>query len=210
MDGEIKVMNLMCRVVEERHLAVNIQKWIKKAQDDYNISNSQLLTFTIDSAANMTKAVDSFIDDMNNEEQLLEDQEKEENDEEFEDDSGHSLHVEIDENDDVVEIFDDRQGCEQFYDLTLPATRIHCAVHRLQLGVNDFLRKKPFVKVITIAQKLTAKLRTPTARLLLKKENLKSPIMFQETRWSSTLKMLDRLLELKDFCKENQELWKGM
>lgn len=68
IDEEVKVFNLMCRVVEERHFAVNIQKWLKEAQDEYANNNSQLLTFTIDSAANKTKAVDDFTEAMDEEE----------------------------------------------------------------------------------------------------------------------------------------------
>lgn len=202
-------MNLMCRVVEERHLAVNIQKWLKGAQDEYGISNNQLLTITIDSAANMTKAVDIFIQAIDDEKQLFGIQQ--ENDENInEEDPGYSLHHQINENEDLAETSEDQEEHEELYfGLALSATRIHCAVHKLQLGINDFLRQKPFARVIAVALKLTAKLRTPTARRLLKQENLKCPVMFQETRWSSTLNMLDRLLELEEFCKRNQDLWKG-
>lgn len=120
------------------------------------------------------------------------------------------MHDEINENEDIVETYDNQNESEELpFALTLPATRIHCAVHRLQHGVNDFLRQDIFNRVIVVAQKLSSKLRTPTARILLKKENLKSPKMFQETRWSSTLNLLDCLLELKEFCTQNQHLWKG-
>lgn len=209
VNGEIKVLNLMCRVVKERHLAANIQKWLKEAQDEYGISNNQLLTFTIDSASNMTKAVNDHIKTLDEEERLEEVSE----DEGVIEEEGTvlPLHDEIDENEDIVETYDNQNDSEELpFALTLPATRIHYAVHRLQLGVNDFLRQDKFNRVVVIAQKLTAKLRTPTARILLKKENLKSPLMFQETRWSSTFNMLDRLLELKDFCEQNQSVWKGI
>lgn len=203
VNGEIKVINLMCRVVEERHLAVNIQKWLKGAQDEYGISNNQLLTITIDSAANMTKAVDIFIQ-ANDEEEIFFGTQQE-NVEEINDEvPSYSLHDQIDENEDLVETFENQEEPEELpFGLVLSATRIHCAVHKLQLGIHDFLRQKTFTRTIAVASKLTAKLRTPTARRLLKQENLKCPIMFQETRWSSTLKMLDRLLEFEEFCKRN-------
>ena len=203
VDGEVKVFNLMCRVVEERHLAVNIQKWLKEGQDEFGISNNQLLTFTIDSAANMTKAIDDFIE-------ALGEKIQEHKEDLVEAESDSILLEKIDENAEKVENYDaEDELAEPFFDITLPATRIHCAVHKLQLGVNDLLRKSQLSRVDAIAQKLTAKLRTPTARLMLKRDNLKTPKMFQETRWSSTMNMLDRLLELKDFCEQNQNLWKG-
>lgn len=89
-------------VVEERHLSINIQKWLKEAQDEYGISDNQLLTLTIDSAANMTKAidmtrvVDTYIKKIDEEEQLEDFQE--ENDENIEEEEVYlSLHDEIDE-----------------------------------------------------------------------------------------------------------------
>ena len=202
VEGEVKVFNLMCRVVEERHLASNIQKWLKEGQQEFGINNNQLLTFTIDSAANMTKAVDDFIG-------VLDEEEVQEIEKDFAEESDLMLHEKIDENEDIDVNNDADDELEESSFVNLPATRIHCAVHRLQLGVNDLLRKGPYNRAVAIAQKLTAKLRTPTARLILKRENLKAPKMFQETRWSSTLNMLDRLLELKVFCEENQNLWKG-
>ena len=93
------MFNLMCRVVEERHLAFNIQKWLKEGQDEFGISNNQLLTFTIDSAANMTKAVDDFIEALGEEIQ--------ENEKDLVEAESDSILLEkIDENAEIVENYD--------------------------------------------------------------------------------------------------------
>lgn len=48
------------------------------------------------------------------------------------------------------------------------------------------------------------KLRTQTFIYLIKKQNLKKPIIDCPTRWCSTVNMLESLLLLKDYC---EELW---
>lgn len=192
----------MCHVVEERHFAVNIQKWILEALELYGITEKQLLSFTIDSAANMTKAVDDFIKSSEAA------QEEDKNFEKVDELTNNSeIITEINEDEDLLT--DQYEAEVDFSDVALPTTRIHCAAHRLQLGVNDFLRQRPYSTVVAIAQKLSSKLRTPIARTLLKIEGLKAPVMFQETRWSSTLKLLERVIELETFIKNHQNLYKG-
>lgn len=55
---------LMKQCVFERHYAVNIQRWINEAMDQFEISEDQLIAITIDSGANVTKAVDDLIIDL--------------------------------------------------------------------------------------------------------------------------------------------------
>jgi hypothetical protein len=166
VEGDIKVFNLMCRFVEEQHCANNIQKWIDEGLQEFGITYEQLLSFTIDSARNLTKAVDDFIAG------------NEENEKNGIDD----YTVEQQLTDDNFTEFSRELSEDSITDVSLPAVRIHCAVHKLQLGVNDFLKSDSNSRIINIAQKLSAKLRTPNARILLNKECLRAPKMFQVTR----------------------------
>lgn len=81
---------------------------------------------------------------------------------------------------------------------------VRCAAHTLQLAVNDALQNAAagISSLIKKARKIVKKLRTQTFLYMLKKQNLKKPIIDCPTRWCSTMIMLERLLLLKDYCTE--------
>jgi hypothetical protein len=71
------------------------------------------------------------------------------------------------------------------------------------LAVEDALKKSNAVShLISKARNLTKKLRTQTLLYLLRKQNLKKPVIDCPTRWCSTLNMLESLLLLKNYCNE--------
>ena len=57
----------MCREVKERHFACNIKDWIQDSKNLFHINDEQIFAVSIDSAANITKAIDDLIVDMNKE-----------------------------------------------------------------------------------------------------------------------------------------------
>lgn len=228
---------MCCREKFDRHFADNIQEWIKEIIDDYEISDNQILSFSIDSGANITKAVDDYIKNSEKASSKVLDKsfdpDIEENEEEnVEDDEvgvekcvkftlgGESLDISF-ENGEIT------YGRIEMFGLMV---RIHCVCHKLQLAVSSFLwfekktkvpapknhkkkhvwkvltaDKNPFLQVVTKAQKLAAKLRTQVVKVLMNQfyENptdFLTPLRDQPTRWSSTMNMLDRLLEHKNFC----------
>lgn len=61
------------------------------------------------------------------------------------------------------------------------------------------------VRVLVFAQKLAAKLRNQTVRKLLRQADLPFARLDQLTRWNSTYNMLQSLLNLEEFCKENSD-----
>lgn len=80
---------------------------------------------------------------------------------------------------------------------------IRCSAHTLQLAVDDALKRtKTISHLISRARNLAKKLRTQTFIYLIKKQNLKKPIIDCPTRWCSTVDMLENLLLLKDYCEE--------
>lgn len=91
------------------------------------------------------------------------------------------------------------------------AVRIHCVAHKLQLAINDFLWKNQMNnRLITLAQKLAAKLRNSIVRTMISDAKLKQAILDQKTRWNSTYLMIVRLLDLKEFCEQKSQLLKGL
>lgn len=193
----LRVINLICREVKERHFADNIKKWFQSSMDLFEIKDEQIFGMAIDSAANITKAVDDLILMMH--EKMMNLLSEEENDLSLEDEEEtiEKLHKKLEETEQLDTVP---------YILDASAVRISCVVHKLQLAVNEFMWKDIKVsKILGKAMKLSAKLRTPIVRLKMDIENVKCAVMNQVTRWNSTFFMLKRLLELKDFCLQFQE-----
>lgn len=58
-------MNLSCREVLERHFATNIQKWFEEDFELFGIETEQILVVSVDSAADIKKAVQDIITKLN-------------------------------------------------------------------------------------------------------------------------------------------------
>lgn len=82
---------------------------------------------------------------------------------------------------------------------------MRCACHTLQLAVADAMDACNVKKDIDSARGLVKKLRTPTVSYLLATRGKNKPAIDNDTRWNSSLKMVDDLLELEEFCKEMEE-----
>jgi hypothetical protein len=55
--GHMRVVNLSCNEVNDRHTSSNIKSWLLKEIEDYKIDLNQIFVLSVDSAANITKAV---------------------------------------------------------------------------------------------------------------------------------------------------------
>lgn len=80
MDGQIRVVCLLCREVKEQHFSRNIQKWIAEGQSEFTITDTQIIAMSIDSARNMIRAVDDFITNLAEDEMELRDDENDSQD----------------------------------------------------------------------------------------------------------------------------------
>jgi len=78
---------------------------------------------------------------------------------------------------------------------------IRCVAHTLQLAVLDTLKHNSIDKLLSKVRILVRKLRNQTYIYLIKKEQLKLPILDCLTRWHSTFDMLERLQHLKSFIQ---------
>jgi hypothetical protein len=61
----VRVVNLACAEVIERHTAENIKKWIESQLEVYQIQSIQVFVINVDSAANISAAVRKIIEDLN-------------------------------------------------------------------------------------------------------------------------------------------------
>lgn len=78
---------------------------------------------------------------------------------------------------------------------------VRSAAHTLQLAVRDACKElEPLLDVCRCAVRT---LRTPNVALELKRNQLLQAVLDCPTRWDSTVDMLERLISLKDFCKNH-------
>ncbi|KAF0702707.1 zinc finger BED domain-containing protein RICESLEEPER 1-like isoform X2, partial [Aphis craccivora] len=76
-----------------------------------------------------------------------------------------------------------------------------CSAHTIQLCVYDGLKNITNKEILNKARKVVKKLRTPTIANMLIKSGLKKAVLDCDTRWNSIYNMLQRLCELKAFCR---------
>lgn len=81
---------------------------------------------------------------------------------------------------------------------------IRCAAHSLQLVVYDAIKVASLAEKILLCRRLSVALRKPNNCLKLDLAKLRKAKLNIVTRWNSTYYMLERLLELKEFCNEHQ------
>lgn len=83
---------------------------------------------------------------------------------------------------------------------------VRCAAHTLQLAIHDVIKENNVNHVLQKARYIVKKLRSSLMLIALKTIKLKMPILDYITRWCSTFNMLERLLQLKDFCNKVSEV----
>jgi len=201
-NAKIIVKTLAMIELKEKHTSDYIVQQILNTLDKYDISSNNIYSFTSDNGANMVKAGNVLAnfqctannlepevdDDYDNEDDLVDNY----NENELLNNNNNYLTNELLDNIDIEIGHISDSGF---------VNSIRCAEHTLQLAIMDFL--KIFESKRNILKKSAAvvkKLRNPSILALIKKENLNKPILHCVTRWDSTYKMLNRLLNLKDFC----------
>lgn len=199
----MRVVNLACKEVKERHFSDNIKRWIMDEFELYNIKDEQVFVLAVDSAADITKAVKNVINHFNEKVARLLADENEIDESCFDlladEDEGQQILLPNNFSEQAKEVVPDILQDSAFL--------MHCVAHKVQLAVNRFLWKeeKSTSNLINDAGKIVVKLRTPIARMKLTSEGLKQPKLQVETRWSSVYEMAERLLELKDFCIQSED-----
>jgi hAT family C-terminal dimerisation region len=204
--GHIEVWNLACRQVSEVHTAVNVKRWIKEILAEYGIEDKNILTLTVDAAANIQKAARLILTELRDNTFSVDCIEfKDESDEiEIEKCSDrHILHDTITSSSENFDEEDDELTGHTATKMVPTSFRVPCVVHQLQLGVNKWCESSNVSSILTKAHSIVVRLRTPRVLRLIKEEKLLNPVLDQDTRWSSKFRSIERLLDLKEFCHES-------
>lgn len=182
-DGKIVLRTLAIKELKEGHTASYLQSILLEVLAAYNVELCQVYSITTDNGTNLVKSVKS----------LMEDQQQQSGS----DDEGE---VTGDQNAELQLTSDDP------FDDTGPwpgvLRGVRCAAHTLQLAVDDAMKKSSVKATVAKAREVCKKLRCPNVMMMIKKLNLRKPILNCPTRWHSTHDMLERLLELQGFCVE--------
>lgn len=213
-------VTLACKEVSGRHFAINIQHWMLEEVTNYELKPDQIFVLSVDSAANITKAVKNVVEVLNSKvAALIEDSLAIESDDlELQVDDNDEIRIEDENDEDFDEFSSTNFNRVLNIDMSLEATKVvpeilrdssilvNCVVHKVQLAVNKFMWKdeKSTTNLINDAGKLVVMLRTPKAHVKLLAEGMKQPKVQVITRWNSVYDMLGRLIELKDFCLRSQ------
>ena len=119
--------------------------------------------------------------------------------------------VENSENDFMIE------NAEEIYNLISNEKKseylintVRCAAHTIQLAVSDILKISMYKKKINKFRDVSVCLRTPSHRNSLNYNNFRLPLLNNLTRWNSTYLMIERLVELNEYCKQNENIYKDL
>ncbi|XP_064462638.1 uncharacterized protein LOC135373352 [Ornithodoros turicata] len=183
-DGKLVLQTLAMRELFERHTGKYLKSEVLDVLSMYGVRAEQVYSITTDNGANMIKAVE-----------LLREEELEET----------ALLANDDEEEDSAQTGDYLSELEQAGSANSdePLVQgVRCAAHTLQLAVHDALKNEEAQETVGKCRALTKLLRTQTMMSLIRKLQLKKPVIDTPTRWMSTSRMIRRLLELREFCDD--------
>ena len=173
---------LACADTEGKHTSQRMCDMLNETLQKFNIHKQDVLCLVEDTASTMTKTVEQMNEDEDEGDAgLSEPLDEDEHSHESNDESDN----EIDECADSVQIHHKR-----------------CAVHTLQLAIQDGLKQPNCNKLLTKTRHIVAKLRSPNILSVLEKRQNKRPVLDMATRWGSTYKMIKRLTELREAIEE--------
>ena len=159
---------------ESRHTSSELKEIINGVLQDYDIPLANIICCVTDNATNMVKLVSMMNEDLQQNEEV--ESETEEN-----------------------EILPGTLDLES--SVPINCEHMRCAVHTLQLAINDGL-KETASGVVAKLRNVAKEARSPKINEQLRRRAKKVALLDQETQWGSTYLMIDRLIELKSFIAE--------
>ncbi|KAH7959828.1 hypothetical protein HPB49_014065 [Dermacentor silvarum] len=187
-NGRLILQLLAMKELFDRHTAEHFTSQVKSTLSCYDLSVAQVYSVTTDNGANMLKAARLLCET---------DHETDASSSEEEADSGYP------EFEHCGCLLDNAEDAESLgLDGVEFKLGVRCAAHTKQLAVSDALKDSGSNTLVAQCRALVKKLRAQSAMSLIRKLGLRKPIIDCPTRWMSTLVMLTRLVELKDFAKD--------
>lgn len=193
-NDEICIKTIGVKELYAKHTGNYLKQVIQKTLKEYDISLNQIYTITSDNGRNMIKSTSLLRNELQND--IQGNIEEDESDESFDGDNETQISH-------YSTTLQDVQKMMQIDSDSL-INCIRCAAHTLQLVVADSIKEENLAGKILKCRKLAIALRKPTNTTKLKLLNLKLAKLSVPTRWNSNFDMIERLLEIKSFCIENQ------
>ncbi|XP_077547934.1 E3 SUMO-protein ligase ZBED1-like [Haemaphysalis longicornis] len=190
-NGKLILQPLAMNKFYDRHTAEHLTSQVKNTLSRYDLSVTQVYSVTTDNGANMLKAACLLSET---------DDEPDASSSDEDDDTGYP------EFGYCGSLLDDSEEAECLgLDGADFKLGVRCAAHTLQLAVSDALKDSGSNTLIAECRAHVKKLRVQSAMGLIRKLGLRKPctnIIDCPTRWMSTLNMLTRFVEVKDFAKD--------
>lgn len=204
LNEEIVIKTLAIKELQERHTGYYIKNVILDVLKEYNIALKQIYCVTSDNGRNMIKATNLLREQLETE--IIE--ESDDSDDDNTDNEDQENVINLNEVEDLIS--KESNGL---------VNCIRCAAHTLQLVVSDALKEANLSAKISECRRLAVALRKPNICIQIKAQNKRMPKLNVPTRWNSSYDMIERLLELHEFCQNNandselhvpDELWQFM
>ena len=197
-NNKIVTKTLAVKDTKAHHTSEFLQVLVEKNLQEYELKKEQVLSVVTDNASNMISTTKLMNKTTESDRQLEEHTGFRETDI-FEMEE-HSIETE-----EQTEFASDEHQHDSLDDLVETMSirfRIHhmrCAVHTLQLAIQDDLQEGHAAALIEKLRKLATSARTPKVDSILKRRAGKGAIIDQATRWGSTYFIILRLVELRPF-----------
>ena len=185
---------------KSNHISRAIQTYVMNTLEDFKIPLKMVLGVITDNASNMVRCCLDINEEAKEESQGME---------------ADLSSLSIDDLEDELSSFEEEEDVIQEGELDLDSaggeklipnvSHLRCAVHTLQLSINDALKDKIVAAFLCRVREVAKAARNSSLNEKLKQVAGRCAILDNETRWGSTYQMLLRLLELKPFLIEAAE-----
>lgn len=193
-NSKICVKTIGMKSLNEKHTAAYLKQVITKVLNEYNISLKQIYAVTSDNGRNMIKCTELLHND------LIDECDVETVPEIVDVDVDNSENISNESNDYVDGVL--LEETVKLFAADVMVNCIRCAAHTVQLVVTDAIKILDVQKNIAKCRKIAVCLRKPTNYMKLETMGLRKPLLSVPTRWNSDFDMIERILELKPFCDE--------
>ena len=204
-EGKIQLRTLAMREVTVKHTGEHLKEMMISILRNYSILLKHIYTITVDNGANIVRSAALIIRD-----QEFQTNDPFEMDETIDQVISGSSHEEI-----LLQALENWDSiATEDREMPVVTKIVRCMAHTLQLAIEEALKESENANCLTVIKAdrdVCKELQTTNMLILLKREGKKYPVLDNDTRWHSKADMLERLLELKDFCELNmaeyQNLW---